>query len=86
MIRDSCTPFRANSGLSLSPSSTFGASGPSRFMMSSSPFWNARSRDWSSSMIEISTRPTCGIFLPFIWAMTLRSALSVDVKFQVNPR
>ena len=72
MMRESCTPLRASSGLSLPPSSTFGASGPSMFMMSSSPFWNASSRDWSSSMIEISTRPTCGIFLPFICATSLR--------------
>ena len=78
MMRDSRTPFCANAGFSRSPSSTFGASGPSRFIRSSSPFWKARSRDWSSSMIEISTRPTCGIRLPFISATSFWSAGSDD--------
>ena len=65
-MRDSLMPFFANSGLSLSPSSTFGASGPPRSIRSSSPFWNASRRAWSSSMMLTSMRPTCGIFLPFI--------------------
>ena len=56
------------------------------FMMSSSRFWNASQRAWSSSMMLISTRPTWGIFLPFICAIIFWSAGSFDVKSQVNPR
>ena len=37
------------------------------FMRSSSPLWKASSRAWSSSMMLTSMRPTCGIFLPFIF-------------------
>ena len=79
-------PFCASSGFSLSPSNTIGASGPSMFMMSSSPFWNASKRAWSSSMMLTSMRPTCGIFLPFISAINFVSAGSVDLKSQMNPR
>ena len=48
---------------------------------------NASQRDWSSSMIEISTRPTCGIFLPFI-SLTIcaSSASPLPLKSQVKPR
>ncbi len=56
------------------------------FMMSSSPFWNASSRAWSSSMMLTSTRPTCGIFLPFISAIIGWSAGSADLKSQTKPR
>ena len=64
----------------------FGASGPSMFMMSSSPFWNASQRVWSSSMMLISTRPTCGIFLPFICATSLSSPGCAGLKSQTKPR
>ena len=75
------------SGVSVPPWSTIGASGPSMFMRSSSPFWNARSRDWSSSMMLISMRPTCGIVLPFISATIRASSGSVPgLKSHVNPR
>ena len=57
------------------------------FMRSSSPFWKARSRDWSSSMMLISMRPICGIFLPFISATMRASSGSVPaLKSQVKPR
>ena len=57
------------------------------FMMSSSPFWNASQRAWSSSMMLISTRPICGIFLPFICAMSLLvGRICADVKSHVKPR
>jgi len=72
--RDSFTPLLANSGLSLPPSSTLGASGPSMFMRSISPPWNASSRAWSSSMMLIFDAATCGIFLPFISATSRTSS------------
>ena len=85
--RDSRTPFFCRSGVSVPPVRTFGASGPSMFMRSSSAFWNARSRDWSSSMMLISMRPICGIFLPFISATMRASSGSVPAwKSQTKPR
>ena len=57
------------------------------FMRSSSPFWKASSRDWSSSMMLISMRPTWGIFLPFISATSCASPGSAPaLKSQTKPR
>ena len=50
------------------------------FMRSISPFWKASRRAWSSSMMLISTRPTWGIFLPFISAIELRVAGSAELE------
>ena len=85
--REILTPFFCISGVSVPPFSTFGASGPSMFIRSSSPFWKASSRDWSSSMMLISIRPTWGIFLPFI-SFTIRasSGSAPALKSQTNPR
>ena len=85
-MRESFTPFALSSGFSVAPSSTFGARGPSMFIRSISSLWNASRRAWSSSMIEISTRPTCGIDLPFISRTTAASAGSAEAKFQTKPR
>ena len=43
---------------------------------------------WNSTMIEISTRPICGIVLPFIAAMSMSSHLSpgLPLKSHVKPR
>jgi hypothetical protein len=86
MMRASLTPFALSSGLRFAPSSTRGASGPSMFIRSTSSPWNASRRAWSSSMIEISTRPIAGIDLPFISLITAASAGSSEAKLQVKPR
>ncbi len=85
-MRSRRMPFAASSGLSLPSTIACGASGPSMFMMSSSPFWNASQRAWSSSMMLTSTRPTCGIFLPFICATSFWSPGSCGAKSHVKPR
>ena len=61
------TPSAVQRGSSFpSASSACGRKVPGRFSTSSSLPPKASQRDWSSSMIEISTRPICGIFLPRI--------------------
>ena len=66
---NSATPCCVHTGFILFAASNTSCRNVAGSDSQSSSFWlNASQRDWSSSMIEISTRPICGIVFPFIAA------------------